>query len=137
MAEYSKKSKTRLETCHPYLQLLFNAVVKEFDNTILEGHRGKTKQDRYFKSGQSKLKYPKSKHNKTPSEAVDSAPWPIDWNNTKRFYYYAGYVMATAERLGINIRWGGDWDSDNDLDDQRFNDLVHFELNNQSTAYLL
>jgi peptidoglycan L-alanyl-D-glutamate endopeptidase CwlK len=26
------------------------------------------------------------------------------------------------------IRWGGDWDMDNDLSDNTFNDLVHFEL---------
>ena len=40
----------------------------------------------------------------------------------------AGYIQATADKLGIKIRWGGDWDSDGDLDDQTFMDLGHFEL---------
>ena len=42
----------------------------------------------------------------------------------------AHHIMATAKRLGYNnMRWGGDWDKDFDLDDQTFNDLCHFELN--------
>ena len=66
--------------------------------------------------------------------AVDVAPWPIDWKNVKRFYWFAGFVMGTAERLKVedkmhhSVRWGGDWDHDGDFDDQRLLDLVHFEL---------
>jgi len=25
-----------------------------------------------------------------PSDAVDVAPYPIDWNDKERFYYFAG-----------------------------------------------
>ena len=64
----------------------------------------------------------------TPSMAVDVAPCPIDWEDTKRFYHFGGYVKAWAHALDIKIIWGGDWDSDNDFRDQRFHDLVHFEL---------
>jgi hypothetical protein len=125
---YSKKSKKQLATCHPKLQELFNEVIKEYDCTIIIGHRNKKKQDEAFRTGASKKEFPFSKHNSHPSIAADVAPYPIDWNNTKRFYHFAGYVQATADRMGIKIRWGGDWDSDNDLDDQTFMDLVHFEL---------
>ena len=59
---------------------------------------------------------------------IDVAPCPIQWNNSKRFYHFAGYVKGVADSLGIKICWGGDWDKDNDFDDQTFNDLVHFEL---------
>ena len=27
-----------------------------------------------------------------------------------------------------NVRWGGDWNMDNNFKDQKFNDLPHFEL---------
>jgi peptidoglycan L-alanyl-D-glutamate endopeptidase CwlK len=58
------------------------------------------------------------------------APYPIDWNDTKRFYHFAGFVLGVAKssKIAIPIRWGGDWDSDNDLNDQTFMDLVHWEL---------
>jgi len=31
--------------------------------------------------------------------------------------------MAMLEEMGIPIRWGGDWDSDTEVKDQRFDDL--------------
>ena len=39
--------------------------------------------------------------------------------------------MGVASQMGIKIRWGGDWDRDTDLSDNRFNDLPHFELMEQ------
>ena len=46
-----------------------------------------------------------------------------------RFYDFGGYVVGAAHRLGVPIRWGGDWDQDHDVfDDQTFQDLVHFEI---------
>ena len=47
-----------------------------------------------------------------------------------RFYNFAGTVQGVAKMLNIKIRWGGDWDSDNDLKDQTLYDLPHFELRN-------
>ena len=62
------------------------------------------------------------------SMGVDVMPHPIDWNDTKRMYLFCGYVMRTAEVLGIGIRMGCDWDMDTEVLDNTFNDLVHFEL---------
>lgn len=31
-------------------------------------------------------------------------------------------------KMSHSVRYGGDWDSDKDIDDQNFRDLVHFEL---------
>ena len=45
-----------------------------------------------------------------------------------RWYYFGGFVLGTAEEMEIDIRWGGDWDGDRDLDDQSFDDLPHFEV---------
>ena len=42
--------------------------------------------------------------------------------------YFAGLVVGIAVSLGIRLRWGGDWDGDGDLCDNKFDDLFHFEL---------
>jgi hypothetical protein len=52
----------------------------------------------------------------------------IDWNDVSRICYFAGAIMALAATMGIALRWGGDWDRDTELKDNKFNDLVHFEL---------
>lgn len=128
MPKYSQKSLTQLNTCHADLQKLFKEVVKEFDNTILEGHRGEAAQNKAYADGNSKLRWPNGKHNKKPSIAVDAIPYPIDWNDRERMSYFAGYVKGIAHSMGIKIRWGGDWDNDTEVKDNSFDDLVHFEL---------
>jgi len=128
MPSFGKTSRERLNTCDEKLQLLFEEVVKNFDCAILFGHRGQEEQDKLYDEGESKLKFPQSKHNSSPSKAVDVSPYPIDWSDTNRFYLFSGYVLGIANQMNIPIRWGGDWDSDTQVNDQTFNDLVHFEL---------
>ena len=80
------------------------------------------------------LRWPQGKHNSMPSQAVDVAPYPINWHDRERFHYFAGYVMGVAERLRQEgkirsyLRWGGDWSMDTQVKDNRFDDLVHFEI---------
>ncbi len=131
MPSFGKKSDDNLSTAHPLLQKLFREVVKGFDCQVLEGHRGKEAQDKAFADGKSKLKYPNGNHNSIPSNAVDVAPYPIDWNDRERFIYFAGYVHCMAEILGIKIRYGGDWNGNLKFTDENFRDLVHFELAKQ------
>ena len=128
MPRFSRASTHQLRTCDQRLQDLFQEVVKRYDCTIIKGHRGQREQDQAFAEGKSKLKWPNGNHNQYPSKALDAAPYPIDWNNMKRFYHFAGYVQRVAEEMGIPLRWGGDWDGDLDFSDQTFNDLVHFEI---------
>lgn len=128
MPKYGTRSAERLSTCHKGIQRLFNRVVEDFDCSVLEGHRGEARQNQLFNEGKSKLEYPHGKHNRKPSEAIDVAPYPIDWDDLNRFYYFAGYVKALANEMGLKIRWGGDWDGDTILDDQTFMDLPHFEI---------
>jgi len=128
MPLFSTRSLERLGTCHPDLQYLFNEVVRDFDCTILCGHRPEEDQNEAFEHGFSTKPWPESTHNKKPSKAVDVAPYPVEWDNRERFYYFAGYVKGKAVDLGIKIRWGGDWDGDTRVKDQTFNDLPHFEL---------
>lgn len=126
--KFSNVSLNRLNQCVPALQALFHAVNQKMECSILTGFRGKEEQDAAKNQGASKAAFGQSPHNYLPSFAVDAAPYPIDWNNTKRFYDFAKIVLETAKEQGITIRWGGDWDGDGDFKDQKFNDLVHFEI---------
>ena len=118
----------RSTDCHDKLQRLFNEVIKHYDCSIITGCRSNEEQDELYKEGKSQCKGGQSKHNHSPSLAVDVAPYPIDWDDTKRFYHFVGVVKGIASQLGIKLRTGADWDDDNDLNDQSFFDLNHFEL---------
>lgn len=134
MPKFSQDSFSKLSTCDHDLQVLFFEVIKTYDCKILEGYRNQEDQEKAFNSGHSKLHFPHGKHNHQPSYAVDAAPYPLDWNDKLRFYHFAGYVLAVADQLKSQgkmtkgIRWGGNWDMDNDLMDNKFSDLGHFEL---------
>lgn len=136
MNRWSSASAREREGCHTHLKALFDAVLEIHDCTWVCGKRGMVEQNELHRRGLSKLTWPNSKHN-TPdggySRAADVAPWnpktrSINWNNREEFVYFAGIVKGVAEQLGVTIRWGGDWNSDNDLRDQTFFDLGHFEL---------
>jgi hypothetical protein len=62
----------------------------------------------------------KSKHNKIPSEAVDVAPYPIDWQDIGRFKELSSVIMEAAVELGIRLTWGGNF--------KTFKDYPHFEI---------
>ena len=134
MPEYNERSEARLKECHEDLQMIFYEVIKYFDCSIICGQRGEKEQNEAFEMGLSQLKYPKSNHNKSPSLAVDAVPYPVEWNNINRMRLFAGFVLGIASQLKANgfidhdIRWGGDWDRDTFMKDQRFHDVAHFEL---------
>jgi len=137
MPKFGKRSKTRLKTCNYLLQTIFEVVIETFDCAILEGYRDEATQNALLNwiPPRSKVKWPNSKHNKSPSMAIDVAPWFSKAPHTRwdkkylaRYYYFAGYVKGIARSMNIPLRWGGDWDDDTILSDQDFNDLVHFEL---------
>ena len=134
MPSFSLASKQHLNSCHKDLQMLFNTVISSFDCSIICGRRGELEQNQAFADGKSKLKFPNSKHNKTPSMAIDVAPYPVDWHDVDRLNFFGGYVLGIAALLHYEgfmshrLRWGGDWDRNMILKDNKFNDLVHFEL---------
>lgn len=128
MYKFSKTSINRLETCDKRLQDILNKAIECVDFTVICGHRGQIEQDKAFESGNSKLRFPQSKHNSIPSKAVDIAPYPINWENLNRFYHLAGIIRGIAIEKGYKIRFGGDWDMDGEISDNSFNDLVHFEI---------
>jgi len=128
MPSFGTASRQRLDTCHPDLIQVCELVIENYDFTVLEGNRSNARQDELFRQGKSKLKAGESKHNSSPSRAVDIAPYPIDWDDLHRFYLLAGFMFQGASQLGVKLRWGGDWDGDWIHTDQTFHDLPHFEL---------
>lgn len=108
-------SRVKLATCHPDLRRLVEAVAAGVDQgdlatagirdiTVVCGYRGQAEQDQAYAAGASKLRYPNSRHNSVPAQAVDLAPYPIDWKNRDAFLVLRGYVLATAARLGVRLR---------------------------------
>ncbi len=132
MYKFSRRSMEILFTCHADIRIVMMDVLLVRDIKVLSGLRTEVEQNELYRNGFSKKMYPNSKHNsEIPdelSQAVDIAPFPIDWSDEESFYYTAGVVMSMAQRHGVKLRWGGDWDMDSDLHDQSFMDLGHFEL---------
>ena len=112
MPKFGRKSREHLETCHSDLVTLFEAVVLEVDCSVTCGYRNKEDQDKAVASGNSKAVYPKGKHNSNPSTAVDVYPYPIDYKDMSRYYWFAGWVLAKAEilrnvgEITHKIKWG-------------------------------
>ena len=128
MPKFGKGSLKALSTCDKKLQEVFNEVIKTVDCSVLEGHRHQTRQDALYKEGKTKLKFPHGRHNSLPSRAVDVCPYPIDWSDRERFHLFSGFVLGIAKSMGINLRWGGDWNQNWQVDDNKFDDFPHFEL---------
>ena len=128
MPRFGKSSRKRLETCDERLQKVFNEVIKYVDCSVLEGHRGKERQNKFYDEGKSKVQFPNGRHNKLPSCAVDVTPYPVDWDDRERQTLFAGFVLGVARGMGIVLRWGGDWDQDFQVMDNKFDDFPHFEI---------
>lgn len=154
MPSFGKQSQERFDTVVGDLQEILSMAILITDFSITCGHRPKDIQNMYFVSGASRVRYPNSKHNKEPSQAFDIMPYDKRWGaltgnvmqNRKiakdlqvteqaaaqmvrsKYYYLAGVIRAVAYLLKLEVRWGGDWDSDDDFTDNKFNDLGHFEI---------
>ena len=139
----------------PVLQSLLDDGI---DHTVVCGHRNEHDQNEAFYAipPRSHLKWPDSEHNKLPSDAVDVVPYVkvnglkggIHWNAdviiaqgfsvqeankivesyNKQMVLFAGMFIIRAHHFGIILRWGGDWNKDWSLMDNRFNDYPHFEI---------
>lgn len=136
MPNFSRESKQALSTCHGVLRTIARLAIKFIDFKVLECHREQSRQDTLYQDRKTKVEWPNSQHNKSPSMAMDFAPWPIDWSDNARFYYVSGILMGIGELFlwitGLNkkyyLRYGGDWDRDGEVEDESFKDLGHIEL---------
>lgn len=60
------------------------------------------------------------KHADGFGHAVDLCPYPVDWNDLKKFATIAKAMKDAARLEGVPIAWGGDW--------RTSKDSPHFEL---------
>ena len=144
MPAFSKSSQKKLSTCHVDLQALFNEVIQIVDCTIIFGNRSIEEQFELYKQGRKLVSgvwvienkgkivtyldgvNKKSRHNYLPSQAVDVAPYPIDWQNKQRFIEFGHFVLDRADKLWKEgkithrVEWGGGWVS--------FPDLPHYQI---------
>ena len=119
MNKYSNRSLKRLESCHSDLQEIMHEAIKVMDITILCGHRDEETQNKAYDKGASLAKWPESEHNEMPSNAVDAAPYPVNWKDTERFARMAGIIEGIAHSKKIPIKWGGDF--------KNLKDMPHFQ----------
>lgn len=114
------------------LQLVMTRVRDEVgDLTLVEGFRDEIRQNRMFDLGASQLRWPDGKHNQKPSKAVDMQPYPLPDTEDKLWAglaYLASAAILIAKEEGVTLRWGGDWNRNGSLTDQKFYDLFHLEI---------
>lgn len=67
-----------------------------------------------------------SKH--VTGKAVDLVPYPVDWNDLKKFDLIAQAMLQAAKELGVPVRWGADWDNDGKPRERGESDSPHFEI---------
>lgn len=114
-------SLTRLETAHPKLRTLVEALAATgFAFRVLDSQRGRAAQEEAFRRGNSKARFGQSPHNYTPAIALDLVPLPVDWNNLRPFKDMGAKLKLLATARRIPISWGGDW--------RTFKDYPHVEL---------
>lgn len=68
--------------------------------------------------------------------AVDICPYPVDWNDLKKFDAIAKALFDAEKQLiaegvipkSTNLRWGADWDKDGKPRERGESDSPHFEI---------
>lgn len=123
-----QRSLDRLKGVNPSLVAVFKRACETmpFDVTVLEGLRSYERQQELLKKGATKVSV--SRH--MSGNALDIAPYPIDWNDLERFRILAKHMFSAAQELGITIRWGATWLShyEEPIKWAKFLDAPHFEL---------
>lgn len=118
-------SSEKLALAHPALQRLVVEVARCVDHGILAplvldtcvicSFRNQADQDKAFRTGTSKKRWPDSGHNRMPALAVDFLPYPLDWARWERdaspLWLLQGYTRAVAERMGIPLKPAISWDA--------------------------
>lgn len=137
---FSPKSFEKMVEAHKDLQCIafYALLISRMDFGISECRRTLERQSRLFAEGKSNCNGvdKKSKHQYLPSLAMDLFPvvnGKADWSK-EATSYLGGLVVAVADMLyhqgnvKNSVRWGGDWDRDGNLHDNRLPDRPHFEL---------
>jgi len=121
MGVFGPRSLKNLSTCIPDAQMVANAARLRIAFVVIEGHRGKSRQNEMYAEGLSAKQYPDGNHNTSPSLAFDYIFQPFigtdaDWKNDAAFKTVADIIIEEAAKLGIVAVWGGSWKGLNDTD---------------------
>ena len=111
------RSKQKLEGVHPDLVAVVKRAIQisDQDFSVGEGLRSLSRQKELVNTGKSTTM--NSRH--LTGHAVDLFPYPISWD-WEYYYPIADAMKQAAEELGVDVEWGGDWES--------FKDGPHFQL---------
>lgn len=134
-------SRKRLAGVHPALVRVVTRAIalSTVDFTVTEGVRTPQRQRELYAQGRTKPGRKVtwtliSNHFKQPDgygHAVDLVPWPVDWEGPVHFPKFdamAQAMFAAADELGVNIRWGADWNQNGKPRERGESDSPHFEL---------
>jgi hypothetical protein len=104
-------------------------AIQRIDFSVKYGYRNRAEQDRLFRAGRSKLRYPRSDHNNTDTDggpyslAMDVIPYPWDWaeavwhdgslkpSHEARFNAVLDAIQNAADEIGVVVKFGRDWTS--------------------------
>ncbi len=108
------------------------------DCSVVAGHRSHEEQDALYAQGRTapgkivtNAKAGQSKHNTSPSKAIDVIPWPEKWSSPEAFTELSEIVWeewAKIDSQDFQLVWGGDWNGDRDPNDTDDWDKPHWEL---------
>ena len=118
--QFGKRSIKRLEGVHPDLVKVCHRALEmsPIDFSIIEGMRTLKRQKALLAKGASTTL--RSRH--LTGHAIDMAPYidgTIRWD-WPLYHQIAPLFKKAADELGINVEWGGDW--------QSFPDGPHWQL---------
>lgn len=126
----------RLKDVKPILRKVVERAIQitTVDFLVSEGKRTLKRQQELYAKGRTtpgpKVTWTmQSKH--LTGDAVDLVPFvdgKPDWDNIKNFDEIYKAMMAAAKELGVELRYGGDWDRDGILREKGETDSPHFEL---------
>lgn len=124
MPYLGENSRNHLAECHPDLIQVMTEAIKTYDFSVICGHRNEVDQMNAFLSGNSQVRWPDSKHNAVPSRAVDIIPYPGGFESKMiEWWKMATHVFAAANKVNVEIEWGGHW--------RNFKDYPHFQLKDE------
>ena len=126
--KFSNRSLNRMNEVHPNLRKVAERAIEltTIDFGITEGKRAVERQFELVADRKSKTYNSRHMH----GMAIDIVAYvngKVTWEH-KYYHTISKAFFQAAEELNIRIRWGGDWDMDGKSTDERFLDLVHFEL---------
>lgn len=130
----SDRSLERAKDVNPKLINLILLAIRrtpiDFGVAWMGGKRTPEEQNQLFKEDYSQCDgYEKiSKHQSGDAIDLNVFVGSKMIDNKEMLCVVAGVMFACASELNIKIRWGGNWDSDGDIRDNKFNDLFHYEI---------